>query len=171
MWSRFEDFQRIYHNKHVHFCRVTPSNEHDRNPTPRKQLKCWVDVETIWPDKCGAHVGVKCWTVWLGQRLGNDKDNENDVYSERDKWDKQELNSYRGIWYNKLDEILLVINKWHDIKCKENSGKKSESQMGFKPTAIYQYTHFGGWLVASWYALVWQHNAVSEFMFASHKVK
>ena len=31
-----------------------------------------------------------------------------------------------------------------------------------------QYIHFGGWLAASWYALMWQRDAVSEFMCASH---
>ena len=30
------------------------------------------------------------------------------------------------------------------------------------------YTHFGGWLAASWYALMWQRDAVSEFICVSH---
>ena len=45
----------------------------------------------------------------------------------------------------------------HDIKWKENSEKK-----------IRGSSSLWGWLAASWYALKWQPDAVSEFMCASH---
>ena len=34
--------------------------------------------------------------------------------------------------------------------------------MGFEHTTLL------GWLAASWYAFMWQHDAVGEFMCASH---
>ena len=33
---------------------------------------------------------------------------------------------------------------------------------------IYIYTHLGGWLDASWYALMWQRDAVSESIWAKY---
>ena len=71
---------------------------------------------------------------------------------------------YSFNWYLKMKQQTHdKLNVWR-------TRKKSEPKMGFEPTTLRDLTtellETLWW--ASWYALMWQRDAVSEFMCAIH---
>ena len=61
----------------------------------------------------------------------------------------------------------LTASRCH-IKAYQDAANQPQSEYIKDETTTTWYTHFGGWLAASWYALMWQRDGVSEFMCASH---